>query len=80
MSSELLTPTSPVDRDVIARVKLHFAITWDSRHAHHTGTLCGRESSKTAETNCVESTDDVTCKSCLGILNNPNHWRHRKYV
>jgi len=46
-----------------------------------TGTVCGCEHSDSEDgTNSTSVVSDVDCKLCLKIINNPKHWRHRKYI
>jgi hypothetical protein len=49
---------------------------------HNYGTVCGLENRacKDDGRNTTDKPDEVTCKKCLAIINNPNHWRHKKYI
>jgi len=49
---------------------------------HNFGTLCGLENrlSKENDGNRTDKQYEVTCKKCLAIMQNPNHWRYRKYI
>lgn len=61
--------------------KIHLAVCKPNNFGgHNFDTLCGRESGELAEKNAEDSKAKVTCKLCLRILNDPGHWRHRKWL
>ncbi len=61
--------------------KVHLAVSKENRHGGHDyDTLCGRESGELDEKNAEDARSKVTCKLCLSILGNPNHWRYRKWL
>ncbi len=46
-----------------------------------TGTVCGLENKLSTDgTNSTSNHNEVTCKKCLAIMADSNHWRHRKYI
>lgn len=46
-----------------------------------TGHVCGREhSGNDGDNNSTIEHSEVSCKLCLAVINNPKHWRHRKYI
>lgn len=48
---------------------------------HTTGTVCGRVNRESADgTNSTGDPAEVTCKLCLKIMQNPKHWRYRRYI
>ena len=63
---------------------MHLAISYDTtlggHPVHISRTLCGRESGESVEVNCEEDGGKVTCKLCQGIMADPSHWAHRRWL
>jgi hypothetical protein len=60
---------------------IHFAYSIPNRYdGYNYGTICGLENKKSVDINSTDIVTNVTCKKCLSILDNPNHWRYRKYI
>jgi hypothetical protein len=58
----------------------HKAVSIPNKYdGYTTGTLCGRFSEQPS--NDGFNSDEVpTCKFCLKIMENKNHWRNKKYL
>lgn len=64
-------------------MKKHYVVSYENGYGYTTVTLCGRAHSEgdcDTGNNVSETEAEVTCKLCLNILAEPNHWRHRKYL
>ena len=63
-------------------MKIHRAVCIENKYGGFTThTLCGRDDKRSVDG--FNSTDDphgVTCKLCVDIQTNPNHWRYKKYL
>jgi hypothetical protein len=59
---------------------LNYIIT-NSYGVNVTGTVCGLENKLSTDgTNSTRILSEVTCKKCLKIINDSEHWRNRKYI
>jgi hypothetical protein len=64
-------------------IKIHLFVSKENAFGgYNCGTLCGRESDAIGvfESNSTDNKAEVTCKVCHKIMNDPKHWRHRKYL
>lgn len=63
-------------------MKTHLAVSSDRADGTHiTTTLCGRKNKRADDvTNASELTYLVDCLFCKAIMNDPEHWRNRKYL
>lgn len=63
-------------------MKTHLAVSEQRPNgAHWTGTLCGFQSSHSQDgANAETDHSKVSCKKCLAIMADSNHWRHRRFV
>lgn len=53
----------------------------NSYNTLNTGTICGVDNKLSKDgTNSSSVHREVTCKKCLAILKNTNHWRYIKFV
>jgi len=63
------------------KIHLAFARPGFTKDSTITGHVCGREhSANDGDNNSTTNHAEVTCKLCLTVINNPKHWRHRKYI
>jgi hypothetical protein len=59
----------------------HLNYVIETQYGNVTGTVCGLENKlSTNGTNSTHIHSEVTCKKCLKIMNDPKHWRNRKYI
>ena len=55
----------------------HLAVSKPNKYGGYDyNTLCGRG----AEKNVEVKPGEITCRLCLRILDNPAHWRYRKWL
>ncbi len=68
----------------MSKEKIHKPITVDGTPfgpGECTFNLCGREGQGDEDgPNASEYDEEVTCKICLKIMNDPSHWKHYKYL
>lgn len=62
-------------------MKVHKAVQVETIDTIITFTLCKRSHSKSTDGyNSTDNDNEVTCKLCLGIMQDATHWRHKKYL
>lgn len=64
-------------------MKKHFAVMLIRKDYAINTTLCGRlhrDLDDALDNNLTDRREDVTCLLCSKILENPKHWRYRKFI
>jgi hypothetical protein len=60
---------------------VHLAYSIPNRYdGFNYGTVCGLENKQSKDINATNIVLDVTCKKCLDIMKQTQHWRYKKYI